>query len=96
MSKNIKGHKWFEIVEHGELFDSFDGLGSTSVPHNESGPDSYATHKNRDRSLIAYVRQYGEVLMNGLAEPRDIGKYLQELADEAESIEAEVHFGYEK
>jgi hypothetical protein len=96
MSKNIKGRKWFEVIQHGELFDSFDGGGAVTVPYNESGPDSYATHRNRDSAMIKLVRQYGEILSNGLAEPRDIGRYLQELADEAESIEAEVKFGYEK
>ncbi len=96
MSKNIKGHKWFEIIQHGELFDSFDVGGSVTIPHNESGPDSYATHKNRDSAMIKLVRQYGEILSNGLAEPRSVGQYLKELADEAESIEREVKFGYEK
>ncbi len=96
MSKRISGRKWFEIIEHGELFDSFDGLGSSTVPHNESGPDSYATHKNRDSAMIKLCRTYGEVLMNGLAEPRDIGRYLIEMCDEAESIEAEVKFGYDR
>jgi hypothetical protein len=96
MSKRMTGRKWFEVIQHGELFDSFDGLGSVSVPNNPAGPDSYATHKNRDEAMIKLCRQYGEILENGLADPRAIGTYLREMADEASSLEDEVKFGYEK
>jgi hypothetical protein len=96
MSKRMVGRKWFEVIQHGELFDSFDGGGSVTVPHNPTGPDGYATHKNRDEAMIKLCRTYGEVLVHGLADSRDIGRYLIEMCDEAESLEAEVKFGYEK
>lgn len=96
MSKNIKKYRWFEVVEHGEIFDFLDGMDSTfTAPYNHAGPDSFATHKNRDKSMIKLMRQYGEMLVNGLAEPRDIGHHLIEISDEAGSLEQEVKFGYE-
>ncbi len=85
--------RWFDIIEHGPLFDDYLAITPATNP---VGIDYAATHKNRDESLIKLVRQYGEVLVNGLAEPRSIGQYLQELADEAEAIEREIGFGYNR
>jgi len=95
-------YKFLDVVQHGPLFDMVDGEVMTQVVENGVrvrpalgiGPDSYATHKNRDKVLIAYCRQYGEVLVKGLAPPRDMGQGLIDLADEAEAIEKEVPFGY--
>lgn len=78
---------------HGPLFDDY--LAITPV-EGAVGIDHEATHRNRDEFLIKLVAQYGEVLVNGLADSRDIGRYLIELAQEARSIEREAHFGYNK
>jgi len=80
----------------GEVMTRVSENGVSVRPALGIGPDSYATHKNRDEAMIKLCRQYGEILVNGLASPRDIGHYLQEMADEAESLENEVKFGYEK
>jgi hypothetical protein len=93
MSKNIKGRKWMDTIYAGDIFD--DALAITPISSG-SGIDHVATHINRDKVLISMVRQYGEVLVNGLAEPRDVGRYLQEISKEAEEIEKEVKFGYQR
>ena len=82
-----------DTIYAGELFDDAFAITPISRP---AGIDHVATHINRDKVLIAMVHQYGEVLANGLAEPRSVGQYLMELADEAKSIEEEVEFYYEK
>jgi hypothetical protein len=84
----MKKYRYFDVIEQGPLFDP--------EPGEKVEVSSKATHKNRDKVLIAYCRQYGEVLVNGLAPPRDMGQGLIDLADEAEAIEDEVKFGYEK
>lgn len=93
MSKNIKGHKWFEVIQYGPIFDDY--LAITPV-EGAVGIDHAATHRNRDESMIKLVRQYGEILANGMADPRSIGNYLMELAEEAEQIEQEIGFGYNR
>lgn len=93
MSKNIRGRKWFDIIEHGPLFDDYLAITPAVSP---VGIDYAATHKNRDEVLIATMRQWGEILSNGIAEPREAGQRLKELADEAEAIEREIGFGYNR
>ena len=93
MSKRTTGRKWMDTVYAGELFDDAFAITPISRP---SGIDHVATHINRDKVLIAMMHQYGEVLINGLADSREIGRYLQEISRETEEIEKEVHFGYEK
>ena len=82
-----------DTIYAGDIFD--DALAITPISSG-SGIDYVATHINRDKVLISMVRQYGEVLVNGLAEPRDVGRYLQEISREAEEIEKEVKFGYQR
>lgn len=79
-------HKYLDVISAGPLFDP--------EPGETIGPDSYATHKHRDLSLIKIIRQWGEVLSNGLASPREVGQYLIDLSREAEELEKEVKFGY--
>lgn len=93
MSKRISGHKWIDIIYAGELFDDAFAITPISRP---SGIDHVATHINRDKVLIAMMHQYGEVLINGLADSREVGRYLQEISREAEEIEKEVKFGYDR
>ncbi len=89
----MRKYRYMDIIETGELFD--DAFAITPI-RSGTAIDHVATHINRDKVLIATLRQWGEILENGIAEPRDAGKRLRELADEAESIEAEIKFGYEK
>jgi len=84
----MKKYRYFDIVEQGPLFDPEPGEKVEVAP--------VATHIYRDKALIAHVRQWGEVLMGGLAMPREVGQYLKDLAREAEELEKEVQFGYEK
>ena len=86
-------YRYMDIIQHGPLFDDY--LAITPV-ESAVGIDHVSTHINRDKVLIATLRQWGEILMNGIAEPRDAGKRLMELADEAEAIEREVGFGYSR
>lgn len=83
-------YRYYDIIEFGGLFDA-----PCEKCPDEAGVDAVATHKNRDKVIVATLRQYGEILRAGMADPRDIGKYLKDLADEAEAIEEEVGFGYE-
>jgi len=84
----MKKYRYFDIVEQGPLFDP--------EPGEKVEVSPVATHVYRDKALIAHVRQWGEVLMGGLAMPREVGQYLKDLAREAEELEKEVQFGYEK
>jgi len=82
----MKKYRYFDVVEQGPLFDP--------EPGEKVEVSSTATHIYRDKALIAHVRQWGEVLMGGLAMPREVGQYLKDLAREAEELEKEVPFGY--
>jgi len=93
MSKNLPLYRWFDILYKGPLFDNIYDI---TPPEDVVTVDHVATHEARDRSFISLVRQYGEVLKNGLAEPREIAEYLIQLSDEADAIEAEVKFGDER
>ena len=84
----MKKYRYFDVVEQGPLFDP--------EPGEKVEVSPVATHVYRDKALIAHVRQWGEVLMGGLAMPREVGQYLKDLAREAEELEKEVQFGYEK
>jgi hypothetical protein len=86
MSKRITGRKWFDTIRFGPIFDA--------EKDGDTGIDEEETHRYRDKNLIAYLRQYGEILANGLAEPREVGRYMMEMADEAEAIEKEIRFWY--
>jgi hypothetical protein len=89
----MRKYRYMDIIESGDLFD--DAFAITPI-HSGPGVDHVSTHINRDKVLIATLRQWGEILMNGIAEPRDAGKRLMELAEEAEDIEKEVSFGYNR
>jgi hypothetical protein len=84
----LKKYRYFDIIEQGPLFDPEPGE-KVEVSHS-------ATHAYRDMSMIKIIRQWGEILKNGLCEPREVGQYLIDLAREAEELEKEVQFGYEK
>lgn len=86
-------YRYMDIIESGPIFD--DAFAITPI-RSGSQIDHVATHINRDRVLIATLRQWGEILINGLAEPRDAGRLLKELADESEQIESDIGFGYNK
>ena len=85
-------YRYFDIINTGSLFD-YDGLNITAVAP-APGIDPRATHVERDKVLIETLRMYGEMLSNGMAEPRSLGRDMLEIAKEAEAIEAEVKFGY--
>lgn len=80
--------KNFSIIQHGGLFDGIDGEGPTGI-------DIAATHKERDRFLINRIKVFGEILRCGMADPRQVGQNLIDLAAEAEELEKLVIFGYE-
>jgi hypothetical protein len=84
----MDGKRWFEVIMRGNPVDNVEGDGETGIDHA-------ATHRNRDRILINRARMYGEMLTKGMADPRRIGQDLIDMANEADSIEKLMFFGYE-
>jgi hypothetical protein len=74
----------------------FDDVFALATPKEEDTLDPVATHRNRDAVLISTLRAYGDALCNGIMDSREVGQYLKDMATEAEQIESEVKFGYEK
>ncbi len=84
----MDGKRWFEVIRRGNPVDNVEGEGETGIDHA-------ATHRNRDQILIGRIRMYGEMLQNGMADPRRIGQDLIDMANEADSIEKDIIFGWE-
>ena len=83
--------KWFDVIMLENRIDNIDG----EFIGDETGIDRASTHRNRDEILIGRIRMYGEMLQNGMSEPRRIGKDLIDIANEADSIEKDIIFGWE-
>lgn len=89
-------YRWFSVILTGELFDSIEvSDGITKINKAKSEIDGEATHKERDKVLIAKMRVYGEMLKAGMIDPRDAGRDMVEIAKEAQEMEADIGFWWE-
>jgi len=88
-------YKYLDTVGKGTLFDEQELADKPRLfPGDNTTTDIVATHKLRDQILIDRFKTFGEILVNGMAEPRKIGGEMIIIAREAEEIEKEVGFKY--